>query len=329
MSPSERQHRFRVILAFGLVYVLWGSTYLGIRIAIDDIPPATLAGIRFLIAGLVMLAVCAVSGRKIALSRRDFMRVGSIGVLLLMGGNVLVCWAEQYVASGLAALIVAFVPIWVVVIEALILKHERLSGRGLFGLALGIGGLLVLLWPRLQSGTLGGRMELLGALSLVFASLSWATGSVSSRRWKLDVDVFVSTAWQMVIAGAVDLALGFALGETERIQWTARGLGATAYLIVAGSWVGHTAFIWLLKHVPTQKVATYAYVNPVVAVFLGWLVLNESVDAYIIGGASIILAAVALVNTSRLVRPAKIEPVTVPAKPQPAAALSNCEPLAD
>ncbi len=329
MSPAERQHRFRVILAFGLVYLLWGSTYLGIRIAVDDIPPATLAGVRFLIAGVVMLAYCALTGRKIALSRRDFMRVGSVGVMLLMGGNVLVCWAEQYVASGLAALIVASVPIWVVVIEALILRHERLSGRGLFGLGLGIAGLVVLLWPRLQSGTLGGRMELLGALGLVFASLSWATGSVSSRRWKLDIDVFTSTAWQMVIAGVLDLALGFVLGETARIQWTWRGIGATAYLIVAGSWVGHTAYIWLLTHVPTQKVATYAYVNPVVAVFLGWLVLNERVDAYIIAGASVILAAVALVNTSRLVRPAQAAPALAPTPTPPEPALSRCEPLAD
>ncbi|MCI0355006.1 MAG: EamA family transporter [Acidobacteria bacterium] len=329
MSPSERQHRFRVILAFALVYVLWGSTYLGIRIAVDDIPPATLAGVRFLIAGIVMLAVCAVTGRKIALTRRDFMRVGSVGVLLLTGGNVLVCWAEQYVASGLAALIVASVPIWVVVIEALILRHERLSGRGLFGLGLGIAGLLVLLWPRLQTGTLGGRMELIGALALVLASLSWASGSVSSRRWKLEVDVFVSTAWQMVIAGAVDLALGFALGETERIRWTLKGIGATAYLVVAGSWVGHTAYIWLLHHVPTQKVATYAYVNPVVAVFLGWLVLGERVDAYILAGATVILAAVALVNTSRIVKPALAAPATRPAQPEPAPALSGCEPLAD
>ncbi len=327
MSPSERQQRFRIILAFALVYVLWGSTYLGIRIAIDDIPPATLAGVRFLIAGIVMLAVCAFTGRRIALTGRELMRVGSVGVLLLTGGNVLVCWAEQYVPSGLAALIVAFVPIWVVVIEAFLLRHERLPGRGLFGLGLGIAGLLVLMWPRLQAGTLGGRMELIGALALVLASLSWATGSVSSRRWKLEVDVFVSTAWQMVIAGVVDLALGFALGETERIRWTLKGVGATAYLIVAGSWVGHTAYIWLLNHVPTQKVATYAYVNPVVAVFLGWLVLNERVDTYIVAGASIILAAVALVNTSRIVKPAHAEPVRVPTTPEPA--LSRCEPLAD
>ncbi len=325
MSPSERQHRFRVILAFGLVYLLWGSTYLGIRIAVEEVPPATLAGVRFLIAGVVMLAVCAATGRRIALSRRDFMRVGSIGVLLLMGGNVLVCWSELYVASGLAALIVAFVPIWVVVIEALILRHERLSGRGLFGLALGIAGLVVLLWPRLQAGSFGGRMELMGALALVLASLSWATGSVSSRRWKLEVDVFVSTAWQMVIAGVVDLALGFALGETDRVRWTLRGVGATAYLIVAGSWIGHTAYIWLLTHVPTQKVATYAYVNPVVAVFLGWLVVNEKVDGYIIAGATIILAAVALVNTSRIVKPAVAAPEPLRAEP----ALSACEPGAD
>ncbi|HSA92467.1 MAG TPA: EamA family transporter, partial [Terriglobales bacterium] len=118
MSPQERQHRLRVIIAFALVYLLWGSTYLGIRIAVDDVPPATMAGTRFFIAGSLMLAWCALTGRQIRLSKRDFMRVGSVGVLLLTGGNVVVCWSEQYVASGLAALIVAIVPIWVVVIES-------------------------------------------------------------------------------------------------------------------------------------------------------------------------------------------------------------------
>jgi drug/metabolite transporter (DMT)-like permease len=157
-------------------------------------------------------------------------------------------------------------------------------------------------------------MELIAALALVAASFSWATGSVHSRRWKLEVDPLSATAWQMLIAGVVDLALGFALGEWPRVNWTPRGMGAIAYLIVAGSWVGHTAFIWLLNHVPTPKVATYAYVNPVVAVFLGWLVLNERVDGFILAGAAIIVAAVVLVNTSQVVKPK----VSVVAPVQPA-----------
>ena len=315
MSPAERQHRLRVILAFALVYVLWGSTYLGIRIAIDDVPPATMAGTRFFIAGSLMLAWCALTGRSIRLNRRDFLRVGSVGVLLLTGGNVGVAWSELYIASGVAALIVAIVPIWVVVIESWLLRGDRLSRRGLFGLALGIAGLAVLLWPKLQSARFGSSMELAAAGGLVCASFSWATGSVHSRRWKLEIDPLSATAWQMLIAGVVDLALGFALGEWPRVHWTPRGIGAIAYLIVAGSWVGHTAFIWLLHHVPTPKVATYAYVNPVVAVFLGWLMLHERVDGFILAGAAVIVAAVFLVNTSRIVPP---QIRTVEAVPQPA-----------
>jgi len=327
MGPEERQHRFRIIIAFALVYVLWGSTYLGIRIAVYDIPPATMAGTRFLVAGGLMLAWCAVTRRKISLSRRDFRRIGSVGVLLLTGGNVGVAFAEQYVATGVAALIVAAVPIWVAMIEAFLLRGDRLSRRGLGGLALGIGGLAVLMWPKLRGASLGGNMELVGALVLVAASLSWATGSVYSRRWSLSVDHYVATAWQMVIAGLVDVSLGFALGESARVEWTPRGLAAIAYLVVAGSWVGHTAYVWLLNHVPTPKVATYAYVNPVVAVFLGWLVLDERVNANILLGAAIIVGAVALVNTSRVVRPAT--PVsTAPAVPAKVT-LPACETGAD
>ncbi|HXE91365.1 MAG TPA: EamA family transporter [Terriglobales bacterium] len=313
MSPQERQHRLRVIIAFALVYILWGSTYLGIRIAIDDVPPATMAGTRFLIAGSLMLAWCALTGRPVRLNRRDFMRVGSVGVLLLTGGNVGVAWSELYLASGVAALIVAIVPIWVVVIESGLLRGDRLSRRGLFGLVLGITGLAVLLWPKLVSARFGSPMELEAALVLVAASFSWATGSVHSRRWKLEVDPLSATAWQMLIAGVVDLGLGWALGEWPRVEWTARGIAAIAYLIVAGSWIGHTAFIWLLNHVPTPKVATYAYVNPVVAVFLGWLILNERVDVFIVAGTAIIIAAVVLVNTSQVVKP-KVR-VVAPAQP--------------
>jgi drug/metabolite transporter (DMT)-like permease len=300
MTQAERQHQFRVALAFGLVYVLWGSTYVGIRIVVEHIPPSVMGASRFLLAGLPMLGWCALRGRRIALTAGDFWRVLAIGVLLLTGGNVMVAWSEQYVASGLAALIVAVVPIWVAVIESILPRGERLAGRGLAGLALGIAGLVVLMWPRLFANGATGHMQILGALGLVFASLSWASGSILSRRSQLRIDPFAATAWEMTLAGLVNLGLVLALGDQHRVVWTARGLGAIGYLVIFGSWIGFTAYIWLLEHVPTPKVATYAYVNPVVAVFLGWLVLSERVDAYIAAGSAVIIAGVALVNSSKI-----------------------------
>lgn len=308
MTERERQHNFLVALNFGLVYVLWGSTYLAIRIVVEHIPPAMMGATRFLIGGAIMLAWCAFSGRRIKLSALDLRRVAIIGCLLLVGGNVGVAWAEKTVPSGLTALIVAIVPIWVAVIETFILKGERLKARGFVGLLMGIAGLVVLLWPKLGAGSVG-RGVLFGALILMGASLSWATGSVFSRRWDLQVDPFSATGWEMLIAGVVNLGISLALGDHHTVVWTARGVSAIAYLVTAGSLIGLTAYIWLLNHVPTAKVATYAYVNPIVAVFLGWLILHESVDAFTLAGAAVIVASVWLVNTSKIHVPtAKREP---------------------
>ena len=300
MTAAERQHRWRVALAFGLVYVFWGSTYLGIRIAVEHIPAALAMGVRFVIAGPAMLVVCKLQGRRVALNRGEWLRVAAIGLLLLTGGNMMVAWSEQTVASGLAALSVAVVPLWVTLIEAGILKGERLRGRGFLGLALGICGLLVLLWPELRASNALGRRELVGCLTLIAASLSWAAGSVLSRRSELKVDAFVAAGWETTLGGLANLGIALAAGNLRHTTWTLRGAGAIVYLIIFGSWVGFSAYIWLLNHVPTAKVATYAYVNPVVAVFLGWLILSEPVTGYILAGTVVIIAAVALVNSSKV-----------------------------
>jgi drug/metabolite transporter (DMT)-like permease len=157
-----------------------------------------------------------------------------------------------------------------------------------------------LLWPKIMTDGGVGRGVLFGAGILMFASLSWAVGSILSRRWNLSVDPFSATGWEMLIAGAVSLVISLSLGDQHTVVWTARGLSAIAYLICAGSLVGLTAYIWLLNHVPTAKVATYAYVNPIVAVFLGWLILHEAVDGYTLAGAIVIVASVWLVNTSKV-----------------------------
>jgi drug/metabolite transporter (DMT)-like permease len=308
MTPSERQQRFRVALAFGLVYLLWGSTYLGIRVAVEHIPPALLGGVRFLVGGLPVLAYCALSGRKISLTFGEAWRLCLVGVLLLSGGNVLLAYSEEYVGSGLAALIVAVVPLWVALIEGFILKGDRLRGTGWVGLFLGMAGLVVLLWPQLapvlhpqSTGSSGlSHMQLFASGVLLLGSLNWSIGSIISRRFQWSIGAFAATGWEMTFAGAVNFIIAVSLGDLHRAQWTPRGIGAVAYLVVFGSWIGFTAYIWLLENVPTPKVATYAYVNPVVAVFLGWLILHEKVDAYILTGALIIVAAVVLVTSSKL-----------------------------
>lgn len=301
-SQDQQQHRFRVALSFGLVYVLWGSTYLAMRVAVRDVPPFVIGASRYLISGPIMLAACAMAGRKVRLSRHDFWRLLAIGVSLLSIGNMGVVWGEKYVSSGLAALVVAIVPIWVVAIEAWVYRAGRMTAQGLLGLATGMGGLLVLLWPRLTAGTHLGHLELIGCAILSVGAMAWALGSVFSHRFDLSVDVFVSAGWQMTLGGLVNAAIAGVSGQFQHAVWTRPAIESVAYLVVFGSWIGYSAYIWLLEHVPTPKVATYAYVNPIVAVFLGWLILKEQVDVFMLVGTVIIIGSVALVNTSKLKR---------------------------
>jgi drug/metabolite transporter (DMT)-like permease len=289
-----------VTLAFGLVYLFWGSTYLAIDIAVESIPPALMCGVRFSIAGVVMLAVCAATGRRIWYSARQIALAAVVGLLLLMGGNLTLSWAEQTVPSGLAALIIAITPLWFLVLDSLLLGHHRISKRGKAGLALGMVGLLVLFWPELHSSSALGRRELGASVGLLGGSFLWALGSVLSKRWQSGMDVFSATGWQVTAAGVGNFLLALVLGDFSRVSWTTRGVSAVLYLIVCGSWIGYTAYIWLLEHVPTSKVSTYAYVNPVVAVFLGWLILHERVDRFILMGSLIVVLSVILVTSAKV-----------------------------
>jgi drug/metabolite transporter (DMT)-like permease len=300
MHSVQRPSRSAVILAFGLVYLFWGSTYLAIDIAVQSIPPALMCGMRFSIAGIVMLAACAALGKRIWYPVRQIALCGVVGILLLMGGNLTLSWAELSVPSGLAALIIAVTPLWFLVLDSLLLGHHRISWRGKAGLGLGIVGLFILFWPELNSSSALGRRELFASLSLLGGSFSWALGSVLSKRWQSGMDVFSSIAWQVTVAGASSLLFAWVLGDFPHAVWNTRGVGAVLYLVVCGSWIGYTAYIWLLEHVPTSKVSTYAYVNPVVAVFLGWLILHERVDKFIVMGSVVVVLAVILVTSAEV-----------------------------
>ncbi len=297
--------RVQVVLAFALVYVFWGSTYLGIHIAVERIPPILMAGLRFSVAGALMLLFCRLSGRDTRLTLDQFWRLAFIGVLLLAISNAVLAWAELSVPTGLAALLVSVTPIWFLFIDHVLLKGGRRVGRAaLVGVALGIAGMVVLLWPRLRETQVLGAWQVIAAVSLLGSSFSWAFGSVLARHWHVRVDALVGAGWQMVLAGLVDVAVGLSLGEHHAARWDRAGLGAVLYLVVFGSWVGYSAYVWLLHHVPTTKVATYAYVNPVVAVILGWAILGEPVDRFMFLGAAIIVPAVALVTTAEHIEPA-------------------------
>lgn len=290
-------HRVRVIFAFALVYVFWGSTYLGIRLAVDRIPPILLAGARFTISGWLLLLFCRLSGRRVAVTRQHFWKLAALGLILLAFSNAVLAWAEQYVPTGLTALLVSIVPIWFLLIERFVVTSgDRITRGAVAGIALGVAGIFVLFWPRLAATHAMGWWEVAASASLLGSSFTWALGSVLARRWQLPVDPLVASGWQMAVAGTVNTALGMALGQHHRTTWDATLVAAIMYLVVFGSWVGYSAYVWLLRHVPTAKVATYAYVNPIVAVFLGWLVLGEPVDRYLLAGAAIIVPAVALVT---------------------------------
>jgi drug/metabolite transporter (DMT)-like permease len=297
----DRNHRLQVIVAFALVYVFWGSTYLAIGITdAERLPPAVMCAMRFLIAGPLMLAACTVMGRKIRITLDEAVRLAAIGCLLLVAANGGLAWAEQWVPTGYAALIIAVTPIWFLILESFVFRGDRLSRRGLAGVALGLTGIVILFWPKFEHrGTLG-IMQLVASSTLLFSSMCWAIGSVLSRKWQMKVDPLTATGWEMSFAAIGNSIVAVVTGQHHRIVLTHRALMAVLYLVVFGSWVGYTAYIWLLKHVPTPKVATYAYVNPLVAVFLGWLILRERFDGFMLAGTIVIVAGVALVTTAKV-----------------------------
>jgi drug/metabolite transporter (DMT)-like permease len=289
-------------LNFGLVYLFWGSTYLGIDIAVEHIPPALMCATRFTIAGVIMLGYCRIRGQNLRYSARELLQLAVVGNLLLMGGNLTLAFSERYIPSGLAALLIAIVPLWFLVLDSLMLGHHKVSGRGIAGLALGLIGTLVLLWPKLSASGDIGKKELWYSVALIGGSLSWAFGSVLSKKWQSGRPMFAATAWQVLFAGIGTFVFALINRDFAHVTWTARGIGAVAYLIVGGSLIGYTAYIYILGNAPTAKVATYAYVNPVVAVFLGWLVLGEKVDGYILAGSAIVIASVILVSSANVTR---------------------------
>jgi len=299
MTPNPPR-RLHVVIAFALVYVLWGSTYLAICISVEHLTPLLMGALRFTAAGLLMLGFRAVCGHRIAVPRRDLLRLAIIGILLLITANVVLGWAETYIPTGLAALFIAVTPLWFLILERLSHSTDRLSPRGITGIALGVAGVAVLLWPDLSGHTNFGTRQLFGSILVLFSSMSWAAGSTLTRRWHMPVDPFTASGWQMLFAGLISGLLALLFGDLHRATWAADSLWAIVYLIFAGSLVGFTAYVWLLKNVPIAKVATYAYVNPIIALILGCLFHGEKMDGYMFAGSAVVIFSVILVTGAKV-----------------------------
>jgi drug/metabolite transporter (DMT)-like permease len=282
-----------VWVALGIVYVVWGSTYLGIRVVVETMPPMLGAAARFVIAGGLLLAFLA-ARRGVAAVRptRRQLRSAAIVGTLLMGANAVISVAELHVPSGVAALIVASVPLWVILLRRV--SGDRPARATVAAVAVGFAGVALLLRPGEQSGD----ATVLGLLTVLAGAAMWASGAFTSTRVRLPADPLVSTGWQMLAGGLACAIGGLARGELPQVDpaaFSTRSIVALAYLVVFGSWVAFTAFAWLLQNAPISRVATYAFVNPMVAIILGALILGEVVTPVTLAGAAIIVASVALV----------------------------------
>jgi drug/metabolite transporter (DMT)-like permease len=280
------------------VYIVWGSTYLAIRVTVETIPPLLSAAVRFLVAGAILYALTIRRGDAAGDRPRviHWRSAAVIGALMLFGGNGLVSVAEQRVPSGLASLVIASVPLWMVVIRVSLLG-ERVRWLETAGLVLGFGGIVLLADPFGQSGA-----DLVGVGTLLVASLAWASGSLFARRAPLPARPLVGTAMQMLAGGAVLTVAATAAGEWADLDVTAISLESLlglGFLIVFGSLVGFASYVWLLRSARTTLVSTYAYVNPIVAVFLGWAILGEAVTSRTLLAGAVIVTAVALIVSAR------------------------------
>ena len=298
---GKRGHasRVQIVAAFASIYVIWGSTYLAIRYAVETIPPFIMGGVRFLISG-AMLYLWARSRGAPRPTRLHWRNAIIAGGFLLLGGNGAVVWAEQFVPSGLTALLVSILPFWLVIIEWIRPPRRRPSAAVLVGLVLGFVGIIVLVGPSDVGGH--GDVMPLGALVLILGSLSWAIGSFWSRDAQLPESGLLTTGMEMIGGGVLLLVVGTLAGEFSRLDIhgisNASAFGLL-YLITFGSMLGFTSYIWLLDKVSPARLGTYAYVNPIVAVLLGWAIAGERLSIRAGVAAAIVICAVALITTAR------------------------------
>jgi drug/metabolite transporter (DMT)-like permease len=297
-EPASQSHA-RAYAAWIAVCLIWGTTYLGIRISLETIPPLLMAAMRWITAGGLLIVLLALRGERLP-ARREWPSLAVLGILLLGFGNGAVVWAEQTVPSGLTAVLVATSPFWMVGFDALMPDGEAITLRRVLGLVVGFSGIVMLVWPEIRfDGTGGGFLG--GVIAAQIACVGWAVGSSYARHrgrgHASGENVLVTAAFEMLFGGIALLIASLVLHETARLTFTPRTAGALAYLTLVGAIAGFSAYAYALKHLPVATVSLYAYVNPVIAVVLGTLVLKEPFNARMIGAAIVVFVGVALVRS--------------------------------
>lgn len=294
--PSRSAPLWLVLAAFAAVYLIWGSTYLGIKLAVDSIPPFLMAGSRFVVSGLLLYAVMRRRGAPRP-TRAEWKSASIIGALLLLAGNGGVTWAEQTTPTGLTALLIAATPLWILLADWLRPGGRAPGGLTFLGLAIGFVGVFLIVLSRSPEGTK--LVPSLSAVALVLASMCWAVGSIYARHALKPASALTGIAMQMIVGGALQLLVGLLMGEAARFYpsaLTSTSIWAWVYLTFIGSLVGFPAYVWLLEVSTPARVSTYAYVNPIVAVLLGHVVLNEPVPRLVALAGVLVLAAVVLIS---------------------------------
>ncbi|HEV8399497.1 MAG TPA: EamA family transporter [Gemmatimonadales bacterium] len=290
----------KALIAYLIVCVFWGSTYLAIKVGVGELPPFLFAGLRFFIAGVLLLAIARVLGDPLPRRAVDWRILAIVGLFLLAGGNAFVVWAEQYTPSGVASVFVVTVAIWTAFFDAIIPGGSgELNWRVVAGLLLGFLGTALLVGASPAEIL---KADLRGPLALTFASCSWSLGSVYAKRHPTQVSPYMAASIQMIVGGAVVAVVGSVLGEWSRWHLTLKGAGAIAYLVVFGSILGYSAYSFALRHASATIVGTYAYVNPVIAVLLGWLLLAEPITARTMIAMTMIVVAVVWIQLSHKLR---------------------------
>ena len=283
-------------LAWISVCIVWGTTYLAIRIALETIPPALVGGLRVTAAGAVLAIVLRARGERLP-RPAHWPALALLGALMIAVGNGLVVWAEQWVPSGIAAVVIASSPFWMATTEALIPGGERFSRRTLAGMTIGFSGILLLVWPDLTAGGAFGRQFAFGMIALQLAEIGWSLGTSYSKRQARHDNALAASALQMLFGGMLMLIVATIAGEWKDLAFTRRTIAAEIYLIVFGSFAGYSAYIYALKHLPVSTVSLYAYVNPLIAVVLGTLLLDEPLDARIGAASALVLIGIGVVRS--------------------------------
>ena len=291
------QTNYKAYIAWIAICILWRTTYLAIRIGVEALPPMLFAGIRWIIAGTILLFIQKGLGNKFP-AKNEILPLAIVGIALLGIGNGLLVVAEQWIPSGLAALLMTTLPFWIVGIETLLPNGQRANSKIIFGLILGLIGVLLILGRDISNWI--NSNYLIGILALMGAVISWSLGTIYSKYKKISVHPMMGASVQMLIAGSLQALLGLILGEHNIFQISESGLFATGYLIIFGSIIGYSSYMYAIAHLPLSLVSTYAYINPILALILGWYILNEELTINILFAAILIIIGVMLVQKGNI-----------------------------